>query len=50
MVMAELHIRKRNFATSTVTNLLNDVLVEIAYRANSIITRNQTLTNPPEEP
>ena len=40
---------ERNFVTSTVTNLLNDVLIGIAYRADSIIPKSQSLLNPPDE-
>jgi hypothetical protein len=40
---------ERNFVTSTVTNLLNDVLNEKACSADSIISKSQTLINPPEE-
>ncbi len=41
---------ERNFVTSTVTNLLNDVLNEKARNADSIIPKSQSLINPPEEP
>ena len=44
MVMAESHIRKRNFATSTVTNLLNDILIETVKLADSIIPKKLQLT------
>jgi hypothetical protein len=41
---------ERKFVTSTVTNLLNDVLIETVKSTNSIIPKSQTLINPPEEP
>jgi hypothetical protein len=41
---------ERNFVTSTITNLLNDVLNEKACTADSIIPKSQILINPPEEP
>jgi hypothetical protein len=41
---------ERNFVTSTVTNLLNDVLVETEEKTDSIIPKKQFLINPPEEP
>jgi hypothetical protein len=41
---------ERNFVTSTVTNLLNDVLIETVRNTDSIIPKSQTLINPPEEP
>jgi hypothetical protein len=40
---------ERNFVTSTVTNLLNDVLIETVKEADSIIPKSQDSTNPPEE-
>jgi hypothetical protein len=40
---------ERNFVTSTVTNLLNDVLIEAVRKADSIIPKSQTSINPPEE-
>lgn len=40
---------ERNFVTSTVTNLLNDVLVETVKSIDSIIPKSQSLINPPEE-
>ena len=39
---------ERNFVTSTVTNLLDDVLNEKACSADSIIPK-KTATNPPDE-
>jgi hypothetical protein len=41
---------ERKFVTSTVTNLLNDVLIEKACSADSIIPKSQVSINPPEEP
>jgi hypothetical protein len=40
---------ERNFVTSTVTNLLNDILIKKACSADSIIPKSQSLINPPEE-
>jgi hypothetical protein len=40
---------ERNFVTSTVTNLLNDVLIEAVKEADSIIPKSQDSTNPPDE-
>jgi hypothetical protein len=40
---------ERNFVTSTVTNLLDDILIEKACPADSIIPKSQTSINPPDE-
>jgi hypothetical protein len=40
---------ERNFVSGTVTNLLNDVLVETVRKADSIISKSQTSINPPDE-
>jgi hypothetical protein len=40
---------ERNFVTSTVTNLLNNVLIETVRKADSIIPKSQTFINPPDE-
>jgi hypothetical protein len=40
---------ERNFVTSTVTNLLNDVLIETVRKADSIIPKSQISINPPDE-
>jgi hypothetical protein len=40
---------QRNFVTSTVTNLLNDVLIEAVRKADSIIPKSQISINPPDE-
>jgi hypothetical protein len=40
---------ERNFVTCTVTNLLNDVLIEAVRKADSIIPKSQTSINPPDE-
>lgn len=40
---------ERNFVTSTVTNLLNDVLIETVRKADSIIPKSQILAYPPDE-
>jgi hypothetical protein len=40
---------ERNFVTSTVTNLLNDVLIETVRKADSIIPKSQSSINPPDE-
>jgi hypothetical protein len=40
---------ERNFVTSPITNLLNDVLIEAEKETDSIIPKSQTLTNPPDE-
>jgi hypothetical protein len=46
---AKITYSERNIATSTVTNLLNDVLIETVKDADSIIPKSQSLLNPPEE-
>jgi hypothetical protein len=40
---------QRNFVTSTVTNLLNDVLIEAVRKADSIIPKSPISINPPDE-
>jgi hypothetical protein len=40
---------ERKFVTSTVTNLLNDVLIEIVKQADSIIPKSQVYIYPSEE-
>jgi hypothetical protein len=40
---------ERNFVTSTVTNLLNDVLIETVKSTDPIIPKSQSSINPPDE-
>jgi len=40
---------ERNFVTSTVTNLLNDVLIEAEKDTDSIIPKSPISINPPDE-
>lgn len=40
---------ERNFVTSTVTNLLEDLLIETRESVNSIIPKSQISINPPDE-
>jgi hypothetical protein len=40
---------ERNFVSGTVTNLLDDILIETVRNTDSIIPKSQTSINPPDE-